>query len=63
MREKYNTHKRAIELLSAGSEEIERAIPSGSGGSGGGNSSAAANLKRLMEEVSLETGYVIILTI
>lgn len=55
VREKFNKHKRAIELLSAGGEEIERALPSGGNSSGVGNSSAAENLKRLMEEVSFHS--------
>lgn len=52
VREKFNKHKRAIELLSAGGEEIERALPCGGNSSEVGNSSAAENLKRFMEEVS-----------
>lgn len=52
VREKYNKNKRAIELLSAGKEEIEKAIPSGSGCGVSGNSSATINLKKLMEQVS-----------
>ena len=55
MREKYNANKRAIELLSAGREEIEKAIPSGSGSGVSGTSSATISLKKLMEEVRIVT--------
>ncbi|XKL66493.1 hypothetical protein PGB90_009913 [Kerria lacca] len=51
VREKYNTHRRAMEYLSVGYEEIEKALPSGSSSGGAENTSAVVNLKRLMEEV------------
>lgn len=52
VRDKFETHKYFMELLSAGPGSIEAALPSGTSGDVS-NSSAVAALKQLMEEVSL----------
>lgn len=54
IREKYETHKRAICLLSEGQEAMQNILPVGSNsGVNFANSSAADKLKHLMEEVSV----------
>ncbi|XP_072394726.1 programmed cell death 6-interacting protein [Diabrotica undecimpunctata] len=50
VREKFDTHKQGMELLSNGPGAIHSALPSGTGGSVG-NSSAVETLRGLMEEV------------
>nr|XP_023015780.1 programmed cell death 6-interacting protein [Leptinotarsa decemlineata] len=50
VRDKFDSHKRGMELLSNGPGAIESALPSGNSGSVG-NSSAVQTLRQLMEEV------------
>lgn len=53
IRENFETHKRAIYLLSEGQEAIQNILPAGSHtGANLANSTAADKLKHLMEEVS-----------
>jgi len=52
--EKFETHKRAIYLLSEGQEAMQNVLPVGSSsGVNFANSTAADKLKHLMEEVRL----------
>lgn len=54
IREKFETHKRAIYLLSEGQDAIKNLLPAGSNsGVNFANSTAADKLKHLMEEVKL----------
>lgn len=55
VREKLETHKSGIVLLSKSVEELEDAVPKGSG-PGVSNSSAVHTLRRLMEDVSIFCG-------
>lgn len=51
--EKFETHERAILLLSEGQEAMKKVLPIGSNSSASlANSTAADKLKHLMEEVS-----------
>jgi len=51
--EKFETHERAILLLSEGQEAMQKVLPIGSNTSASfANSTAADKLKHLMEEVS-----------
>lgn len=50
VREKYETHKNCMELLSKSNDEIQSAVPQG-GGNNLDNTSAVSMLKLLMEEV------------
>jgi len=53
--EKFETHKRAIYLLSEGQEAMKNVLPVGSSsGVNFANSTAADKLKHLMEEVSIK---------
>jgi len=52
--EKFETHKRAIYLLSEGQEAMQNVLPVGSSsGVNFANSTAADKLKHLMEEVNI----------
>lgn len=52
--EKFETHKRAIYLLSEGQEAMQNVLPVGSNsGVNFANSTAADKLKHLMEEVNM----------
>lgn len=52
VREKFESHRRGMELLTKGSDEILAVLPSaGSGGSNVKNSSAVFQLRKLMEDV------------
>lgn len=52
--EKFETHKRAIYLLSEGQEAMKNVLPVGSSsGVNFANSTAADKLKHLMEEVNI----------
>lgn len=60
IQEKFETHRRAILLLSEGQEAMKKVLPVGSNsGANFANSTAADKLKHLMEEVSTE--YLILL--
>lgn len=50
VREKFETHRKGIEMLSKGSQALQLAVPAGSGANVG-NSSAVTTLRSLMEEV------------
>ncbi|CAH1107337.1 unnamed protein product, partial [Psylliodes chrysocephalus] len=52
VREKFDTHKSGMELLSTGSDAIQTALPSGGSGNVQ-NSSAVQTLRQLMEEVDV----------
>lgn len=61
IREKFDSHKQAIHLLSEGQEAIKNVLPVGSNsGVNFANSSAADKLKRLMQEVSVYSSYYLI---
>lgn len=51
VREKFEKHKRSIELLSKSPEELQNAVPRGSTAGNVSNASAAETLRQLMEEV------------
>lgn len=51
VREKFEKHKRCIELLSKSPEELQNAVPRGSTAGNVSNASAVETLKQLMEEV------------
>lgn len=51
VREKFEKHKRCIELLSKSPEELQNAVPRGSTAGNVSNASAAETLRQLMEEV------------
>lgn len=54
IREKFETHKQAIYLLSEGQEAMKKNLPVGSNsGINFANSTAADKLKHLMEEVNI----------
>lgn len=50
VREKFEKHRGGMELLSKSPEELQAAVPRGSGGNLA-NASAAETLRQLMEEV------------
>lgn len=51
VREKFDKHKRCIELLSKSPEQLQNAVPRGSTAGNVSNASAAETLRQLMEEV------------
>lgn len=51
VREKFEKHRRCIELLSKSPEELQNAVPRGSTAGNVSNASAAETLRQLMEEV------------
>lgn len=54
IRDKFESHRRGMELLTKGPTEMLAAVPSaGPGGSNVQNSSAVHHLRKLMEDVSL----------
>lgn len=56
VRDKFDTHKHFMELLSAGPSSIEAALPSGTSGNIS-DTSAVTSLRQLMEEVSLNNNF------
>ena len=55
VREKFETHRRGMELLSKGPADMQDAVPSaGPGGNSIQNSSSVRQLRKLMEDVSNE---------
>lgn len=53
VREKFEKHRRCIELLSKSPDELQNAVPRGSTGGNVSNASAAETLRQLMEEVCI----------
>lgn len=51
VREKFEKHRRCIDLLSKSPEELQNAVPRGSTAGNVSNASAAETLRHLMEEV------------
>lgn len=62
VRDKFESHRRGMELLTKGPDEILAVLPSaGSGGSNIKNSSSVFRLRKLMEDVSLDFVVVIVM--
>lgn len=53
VREKFDTHLKAMELLSKGESAMSEAVPSGSSGGVSSTSAAYRRLKELMEDVGV----------
>lgn len=51
VREKYETHKRGMELLSEGPSALAASVPHAGGGTVDNNTSSAGKLRTLMEHV------------
>jgi len=62
VQDKFESHRRGMELLTKGPDEILAVLPSAaSGGSNVKNSSSAFQLRKLMEDVSLDSVVVIVM--
>ena len=62
VRDKFENHRRGMELLTKGPDEILAVLPSaGSGGSNVKNSSSVFQLRKLMEDVSFDCIVVIVM--
>lgn len=52
MRDKYDTHRRGMELLSEGPSVMAASVPHSGGAAVDNNTSSAGRLRHLMEQVS-----------
>lgn len=58
VRDKFDSHKQGMEILSRGPGAVESALPSAGGSDNVTNSSAVITLRQLMEEVSSKNAIV-----